>query len=203
MVTARESSVLTVAAICTGRNKAVEYLFNERQCIFTPAPSIAADERSLILLREALSRKRPVKVALDTRRGLIQRVSEPTRRELDEFARTRVPLEKPDKVVKIEVDKIDPTTFNIADLYLKWPSFRVCTKIVPSYAKAKAIFDFARSSRATCRARTLSRHASRSNTSATGATRGRTRCVGSSRHATVTAAKKSSASPTRAATHLP
>jgi hypothetical protein len=142
MVTARESNVLTVAAIRAGRNKAIEYLFNERQCIFSPSPSIAADKRSLPLLREALRRKRPVKVALDTRRGLIHRVSEPTRRELEEFARTRVPMEKPDKVVPIEVDKIDPTTFNIAELYLKWPSFRLCTKIVPSYAKAKGIFDF-------------------------------------------------------------
>jgi hypothetical protein len=141
MATARESSVLSVATIRTGRDKTTEYLFNERQSIFTPAPS-AADERSLLLLREALSRKRPVKVAFDTRRGLIQRVSEPTQRELDEFVRTRVPLEKPDKVVPIDVDKIDPTTFNIVDLYLKWPSFRLCTKVVPSYAKARAIFDF-------------------------------------------------------------
>src|SRR5262245_37940912 len=142
MVTARESSVLTVAAIRAGANKAVEYLFNERQSILSPAPSVAADERALPLLRQSLSRKRPVKVALDTRRGLVLRVSEPTRRELDEFARTRVPMEKPDKVLPIEVDKIDPTTFNIADLYLKWPSFRLCTKVVPSYAKAKVIFDF-------------------------------------------------------------
>src|SRR4029453_13907776 len=34
MVTARESNVLTVATIRAGRNKAIEYLFNERQCIF-------------------------------------------------------------------------------------------------------------------------------------------------------------------------
>ena len=142
MVTARELSVLTIATIRTGRDKTVEYLFNERQCIFIPAPGVAADERSRPLLREALRRKQPVKVALDTRRGLIQRVSTPTPRELDEFARTRVPMEKPNKVVPIEVDEIDPTTFNIADLYLKSPSFSACTKIVPSYVKAKAIFDF-------------------------------------------------------------
>jgi hypothetical protein len=143
MATARESSVLTIATIRTGRDKkTVEYLFNERQCIFIPAPSLAADERSLPLLREALRRKEPVKVALNTRRGLIQRVSTPTPGELNEFTRTRVLMKKPNKGVPIEVDKIDPTTFNIADLYLKSPSFSACTEIVPTYAEAKAIFDF-------------------------------------------------------------
>jgi len=38
MVTARETSILTIATIRTGREKTVEYLFNERQCIFIPAP---------------------------------------------------------------------------------------------------------------------------------------------------------------------
>ena len=37
---------------------------------------------------------------------------------------------------------LDPTTFNIVGRYLRPPIFRVCTKIVPNYAKAKEIFDF-------------------------------------------------------------
>jgi hypothetical protein len=142
MATARETSVLTVAAIRTGNNKSIEYLFNERQRIYSLATRVAADEQSVRHLRDALDRNRPVKIALDVRRALIQRVSEPTKRELDEFARNRVPLEKPDKVVPIEVSKIDPTTFNFVDLYLKWRCFRLCNKLVPSYAKAKEIFDF-------------------------------------------------------------
>ncbi|HEX3500003.1 MAG TPA: protein-glutamine glutaminase family protein [Stellaceae bacterium] len=142
MAAARETSVLTVAAIRTGKDKSTEYLFNERQRIFTLAPRGAADEQSARFLKEALGRKRPVKAALDLRRAVIHRVAEPTKPELDEFARNRVPLEKPDKVVPIEVSEIDPTTFNFVDLYLKWPSFRLCHKLVPSYAKAKQIFDF-------------------------------------------------------------
>jgi hypothetical protein len=51
-------------------------------------------------------------------------------------------LEKPDKTVAIDVSSIDPTTFNIVDYHLKAPAFRLCTRIVPKYATAKAIFDF-------------------------------------------------------------
>jgi hypothetical protein len=44
--------------------------------------------------------------------------------------------------VPIDVGRIDPTRFNIVDHYLKWRCFRLCTRVVPSYAKAKEIFDF-------------------------------------------------------------
>ena len=140
MATPRESAVLTLAAIRTGRNKPTEVLFNERQSIFTPAPALAAE--ALPLLRQALDRDKPVKATIDTKSGLIHRVAEPPARELEEFARTRVPLDKPQKVVPIDVARIDHNTFNIVDQYLKWPVFRLCTQIVPSYAKAKEIFDF-------------------------------------------------------------
>lgn len=141
MATRRETDVLTVAAI-RARDKKRQYLFNERQRIYTLTDAAAADEESTRRLDDALDKKRPVKVTLDATRGLIQRAREPKRDEIDRFARTRIPLEKPDKVVRIEVDKIDPTTFNFVDLHLKWSTFRLCTKILPSYSKAKEIFDF-------------------------------------------------------------
>lgn len=140
--TTRETAVLTVAAIRSGRKQSTEYLFNERQRIFTLGDPVAEDESSVRLLKAAGAKQRPLKVALDAKRGTIQRVAEPTARELDAFVRTRVPLERPSKVVPVEVAKIDPTTFNFADLYQKWPDFRLCTKIVPNYAKAQEIFDF-------------------------------------------------------------
>ena len=142
MATAREIGVLTVAAVRTEGKKSVEYLFNERQRIYTLSERAAADEQSARRLRDALDKRQPVKAALDARRGLIQRVAEPTKRELEEFTRLRVLLEKPDKVVPIDVPGIDPTTFNFVDLYLKWRSFALCEQVVPSYAKAKQIFDF-------------------------------------------------------------
>jgi len=140
--TTRETAVLTLAAIRSSKRKSTEYLFNERQRIYVLADRVAEDPSSIRLLKAADRTLRPLTVALDARRGTIQRVAEPSKRELDEFVQTRVLLENPSKVVRVEVAKIDPTTFNFVDLYQKWPVFRRCTKIVPSYAKAQEIFDF-------------------------------------------------------------
>jgi hypothetical protein len=142
MATARETDLLTVAAVRTAKTKSTQYLFHERERIFALAGRIAADEQSARRLEEALDQRRPVKAVLDGKRGLIQRISEPSKRELEEFARLRLPLERPDRIAPIDVRKIDPTTFNFVDLYLKWRCFRLCTNIVPSYAKAKEMFDF-------------------------------------------------------------
>jgi hypothetical protein len=144
MATTRETDLVTVAAIRRGKDKSYQYLFNERQRIFSLRKRSAGADESGRLLKEALDKRIPVKVALDLKRPLIQRVSAPSKRELDEFARTRIPLDKAetDRVVPIDVARIDPTKFNIVDAYLKWRVFRRCTKIIPSYAKAKEIFDF-------------------------------------------------------------
>jgi hypothetical protein len=143
MATNRDTDLVTVAAI-RKKDKAQQYLLNERQRIFVLADK--ADDRSdaARLLAEALEKRIPVKVTFDTKKSVIRRVVAPTRRELDEFARTRVPLPKAqtDRVAPIDVSKIDPTRFNIVDAYLKWRCFRLCTRVIPSYAKAKEIFDF-------------------------------------------------------------
>ena len=141
MATARETDLVTVAAIRTDKKQPYEYLFHERERIFSLSTRAARDEQSARRLKAALDKRQPVKVTLD-KRGLIQRVSEPTQRELAEFEHTHILLERPDKIVPIDVGKIDPTRFNIVDHYLKWRCFRLCTRIVPSYAKAKEIFDF-------------------------------------------------------------
>jgi hypothetical protein len=142
MAAAQEAALVTVATVRSGKKKPYEYLFHERQRIFSLSERAADDEQSARRLKAALDKRQPVKVTLDAKRGLIQRVSDPTKRELAEFARTHLLLERPDKIVPIDVGKIDPTRFNIVDHYLKWRCFRLCTKIVPSYAKAKEMFDF-------------------------------------------------------------
>jgi hypothetical protein len=142
MATNRETSLLTVAAIRKGRGKEAQYVFHERQRIFTLDERARADSASLRRLDAAREKHEPLEITLDLRKGTILRIAEPTAAELEAFARDRVPLEKPDKVVPIEVDKIDPTTFNFVDVYLKWKAFKLCTKVVPTYAKAKEIFDF-------------------------------------------------------------
>jgi hypothetical protein len=131
-----------LAAVRSGSSQSPQYLFYERERIFTLSGRAADDGQAARRLNEALDRRQPVKAVVDAKRGLIQRVSEPSKRELEEFARTHIPLEKPSRIVPIDVSKIDPTTFNLADLHLKWPPFQLCTNIVPSYAKAKQIFDF-------------------------------------------------------------
>jgi hypothetical protein len=142
MVTTRETELLTVANIRRGKGaRPTEYVFHERERIFTLR---RVDDATTRLLKQALDKRYPVKVTLDAKRPLIQRVSEPAKRELDEFARTRIPLDKAqtERIVPIEAGKLDPIKFNIVDHYLKWRVFRRCTRIIPSYAKAKEIFDF-------------------------------------------------------------
>jgi Glutaminase len=144
MATRRETDLVTVAAIRKGKDKSYQYLFNERQRIFLLSERTAGTGDPARLLKEALDKRIPIKVTLDARRPIIQRVSAISKRELEEFARTHIPLPKSetDRVAPIDVAKIDPTKFNIVDAYLKWRCFRLCTKIIPSYAKAKEIFDF-------------------------------------------------------------
>ena len=139
----KETALLTVAAIRTPKGANVtEYLFNERQRIFTLRPAVKTAAESSKHLKEALGRKLPVKALIDTRRGLIQRIERLLPKELEEFKRKRTLLEKPDRVMKIDIESMDPTTFNIVDYHLKIPSFRLCARIIPDYKTARKIFDF-------------------------------------------------------------
>ena len=135
-----QSSVLTVAAIREGDGR-TEVLFNERQQVF----SLRATKASAALegrLREALSARMAVRAVVNPRQGLVKAIEAPDDDELREFQERLVPLEAPEKTMRIDVGRIDPTTFNIVEYYLDVPVFRLCRNIVPSYAKAKEIFDF-------------------------------------------------------------
>lgn len=142
MATTRDTAMLTIAAIRTPKNQPPRLLFNERAAIFTLADDAAASPAAERLLNATRALRQPVKATLDTRRGLILRLDEPAKRDLDEFRSKRSPLEKAARPATIEIAKIDPTTFNFVDLAQKWPAFALCAKVVPSYAKAKEIFDF-------------------------------------------------------------
>lgn len=143
MPTTRETGILTVAAIRKPKGEGVaEYLFNERQQIFTIRPTLKIAEDISSRLNQALKKQEPVRAVLDPRRGLIQRVAAPSPQELEKFRVERKLLDKPNKPVRIQVAAIDPTRFNLVDNYLKVPTFRLCTRIVPSYATAKKIFDY-------------------------------------------------------------
>jgi Glutaminase len=137
----KETGILTVADVREARGKdgGIEALFNERQQIFEfPHSKTALAKR----LHEALERGEPVKAVLNPRRGILERVDAPSERELREFAKQHVLLEAPERPFKVDLARIDPTTFNIVDYYLKVPTFKLCTKIMPRYKVAKDIFDF-------------------------------------------------------------
>lgn len=139
----RETGILTIAAIRRPKGDTpVEFLFHERQRIFTLPPNVRAAEELTKRLQDAFRKKTPLKVVLDSRRPFLHKVEAPLPEELREFERRRAPLDKPDKILPVSVSEIDPTTFNIVDRYLRFPTFRLCTRVVPNYKTAVKIFDF-------------------------------------------------------------
>ena len=139
----RETRVLTIAAVRKRKGtRPTEYLFNETPQIFTLRPTTKAARASSRLLSQALQKRLPARVVLDTRRAVIQKIEIPQREEILELRRKTVRLEKPNRTARVNVEAIDPTKFNIVDYYLKRPVFRLCKRVVPNYTKAKQIFEF-------------------------------------------------------------
>jgi Glutaminase len=136
----KETGILTVAAVSDPRGEGpIEARFNERQQIFElPGSKAALAGR----LHEALERGAPVKAVLNPHRGTLERVEPVSERELRAFEKERVLLENPERPFRVDLARIDPTTFNIVDHYLNVPVFKLCTKVIPNYKAAKDIFDF-------------------------------------------------------------
>jgi hypothetical protein len=143
MKTIKESAMLTVAAIRKpNRDGVTQYLFNERQQIFQLRSGMKSVEEASHHLHRALDSKTPLKAVIDTRRGVIERVQSPQPRELEEFRRCRILVEKPNKPVRIDVKAIDPTAFNVVGRHLKVPTFKLCTRVVPNFKTARKIFEY-------------------------------------------------------------
>ena len=141
-VTKSETAVVSLAAIRSPRRGVTEYLFFERQQIFTLQATQARRADSANLMRRALRETAPVKVVLDPRRGQIQRIDTPTPGEIEAFKRGKIPTDVRGTTKKIDLARIDPTTFNVVDLQLKASIFRLCRRTIPNYKTAKTIFDF-------------------------------------------------------------
>ncbi len=141
-MTKTETAVVSLAAVRKPKRGVTQYLFFERQQIFTMPATAARRSDAAGLLRRALRDKTPVRVVLEARRGRIQRVDAPTSDEIEVFKRGKVPPEVRGTTRKIDLARIDPTTFNLVDLHLKVPIFRLCQRTIPSYKVAKDIFDF-------------------------------------------------------------
>lgn len=190
----REPAILTVAAVRESAGNGIECLFNERQQIFTLPRAARPREPALRRLREALDRRAPVKATLNPRRGVVERVAEPSGRELREFEKLRIPLEKPEKMMRIDVSRSIRRRSTSSTTTSTYRSSSCARRQSRATRSPRTSSTSARPSRATCPGRPRSRTASRSNTCATAATPGRTRCGRSSRTSTATAPRRSSAS---------
>jgi len=137
-----ETAVVSLAAVRSPRRGVTEYLFLERQQIFTLPAAGARSADSARLLSRALREQAPVKAVLDPRRGEILSVDPPGPEDLEVFRRGRIPPEERGTTRAVDLARLDPTTFDVVDLKLKAPIFRLCKRTIPDYATAKKIFDF-------------------------------------------------------------
>jgi hypothetical protein len=137
---ARErAEVLSLAAIREAKGTGTQFVFHERARIFTLAEGNAGAGR---LLRAAFEKGAPLKVTLDAKKSLIHRVTAPKRGEIEELESGRVLLDDVQPTVAYPAAKVTPVTFDTIDTARRWGAIKRCTRVVPSYAKAKEIFDF-------------------------------------------------------------
>jgi len=141
MAAKQDTRIVTVAAVRKGK-KGDEILFNERQQIFTLATSIRSRDKISSSLKSKIRRGQPLRVVLDPRKAVIEKVEEFEKRDIDIYLKDRTLVDKPSRPLKIDVREIDPSVFNVVDYRLKWPPFKLCQRVIPSYAKAKEIFDY-------------------------------------------------------------
>ena len=135
--------LFTVAAIRKSPDgKISEVLFNESQRIFRLGPKTESDEVAIENIQKVLAKQTPMEIGIDQRRNLITKVTVPSESATRKFLKARVTLENPEKPKVLHLEKIDYTTFDIVDYYLKVPVFKICRKTVPNYLKAKEIFDY-------------------------------------------------------------
>jgi hypothetical protein len=137
----KDTGLVTVATIRKGKD-GDEILFNERQQIFSLSDGAKSRKDVSGFLKEAVKKNTPVKVVLDAKRATVDKVEVPDAEEIGRFRKNLILEKRPAKPISLDLSEIDPTTFNVVDAKLKWPVFKLCTKYVPNYAKAKEMFDF-------------------------------------------------------------
>ncbi|MGQ0540473.1 MAG: protein-glutamine glutaminase family protein [Blastocatellia bacterium] len=141
MAREKDTGLLTIATIRKGK-EGQEILFNERHQIFTLGKTVKSPKEASGYLNEAIKKNTPLRAVLDSKRAVVEKIEIPTPDEIKEFRKNLVLEKKPSRPVKLDLERLDPTTFNVVDFKLKWPVFKLCTKVIPNYAKAKEIFDF-------------------------------------------------------------
>jgi len=140
MPTSRLFTVATIRKSAEGEVR--EFLFNESPRIFRLEQMPESVARSAPEIIDSFEKKRPVKIDIDPVKDVIKKIRPATDADFRGLQAERALLENPQKPKVIDVSKIDPTTFDIIDHYLDVPIFKLCVKMVPSYKKAKEIFDY-------------------------------------------------------------
>src|SRR5262249_12134775 len=125
MPSSKETGLLTVVAIRKIKGE-TQYQFSEKQAIFTLAGDAKARREAAACLKRARQKRLPIKGQIDTRQGLIHRATESSAKELEEFHRERILLEKPEKTNRVSVSVLDPTVFNLAGYHRGLRCFRAC-----------------------------------------------------------------------------
>jgi Glutaminase len=138
---AGEPLITSVSRINRLANGDVEYVFNERQAIFTVSRTNPAFDRILSIATQGLEGNKPVKLTYsghNTLEELVWPTTAETARYLEWY---RGNIVNPELRRNINKNELDSAYFNFVD-WQKWKVFNLCTKTVPSFAAAKTIFNY-------------------------------------------------------------
>lgn len=138
-----DTGLVTVGAwrpLADGRY--MEVIFNERAKVYRVVREDKDFANYNRYFEASLRNKTPVKIIIDIRQGILLKVTEPNAEELKLFLELRKEMLTGDSSRRINLARIDTSTFNIVGEYLNWPIFSFCHTVVPDYAKAKEIFDY-------------------------------------------------------------
>ncbi len=131
--------VTTVAAIISTET-GVTYNFNEKEAPFAVAYTHPDYDRMLLVAREAQAKGLPVKMFFEGS-NLLTSLLWPSDAETKlylEWYRGNLVLPEPSRIINI--NRLDPS-FNKA-YWQNWKPFVLCTKIMPGYSTAEAIFSY-------------------------------------------------------------
>ncbi len=136
-----DNLVTSVARITQLKNGDMEYLFTERQAIYTVSIANPQFEAILKTAREALASKKPIKLISDASEQITQLIW-PTIDETKVYQDWyKLNINNAELTRHISVATIDTLRFNLEKIQ-NWAVFKRCTKVIPDMSTAQAIFDF-------------------------------------------------------------
>ena len=143
-----DTGLVTIAAMNdTKDGKDVEVLFYEREAVYTISKSSDAYRNNADALTDALKRNLPVKLVSLSSAGVIANITKASEAEIrfynsgDGFNSPKMKIAGAPNVA-VDVTKLDTAKFDRVENQLKFPVFRLCNNVVPSYAKLVEIFNY-------------------------------------------------------------